>query len=70
MRHFFEKAQETAEQDTVTKTNQNEVSSNNTGNVLFIDDKRPLLLWDLGWWAAFLGPPKAKPLGKKTFTNG
>lgn len=44
MRHFFEKAQETAEQDTVTKTNQNEVSSNNTGNVLFIDDKRPLLL--------------------------
>ena len=29
MRHFFEKAQETAEQDTVTKTNQNEVSSNN-----------------------------------------
>lgn len=44
MRHFFEKAQEMAEQDTVTKTNQNEVSSNTTGNVLFVDDKWPLLL--------------------------
>lgn len=44
MRHFFEKAQEMAEQDTVTKTNQSEVSSNNTGNVLFVDDKWPLLL--------------------------
>lgn len=43
MRHF-EKAQETAEQDTVTKTNQKEDSSNNTGNLLFFDDKWPLLL--------------------------
>lgn len=43
MRHF-EKTQETAEQDTVTKTNQKEDSSNNTGNLLFSDDKWPLLL--------------------------
>lgn len=66
MRHF-EKTQETTEQDTVTKTNQKEDSSNNTGNLLFSDDKWPLLLWDLG---SFPRATKAKALGKKTFTNG